>query len=358
MGPLAGPDASYGVGLKNGSKMAAQAINKAGGIDGKKIRLQYFNTNCDPTDGATVASDVVSEGDVYGALGDICSSAALAEIPILERGGVTLVSPGASAPTITTFVKNHHIEDWDRTVEEDSAQAPQMVYFATHILHKARLAVLYSNDDYGEGLFQAAQQYIGQHSGASIVASESYTPSETTDFAPQLTGLASSHPDAILMFGYYNDLGVAVGQMPAAGLGAVPLVTDTGAAFPQYMSLGGAATNGTYILDQYNSADSSPVNRAFAKAYAKEFGFQPDDIAAKTYPILFLFKKALEAGATKADLGRRMRAIALASSPIGAIRFTKYGDFIGHSTVVDVVRNKQIVLDTKFSSEMTKSGVY
>ena len=53
-GPLTGPNAAFGAQLKNGADQAAEDINEAGGITGKKIKLVFGDDVSDPKQGVSV----------------------------------------------------------------------------------------------------------------------------------------------------------------------------------------------------------------------------------------------------------------------------------------------------------------
>ena len=47
-GPMTGAVATIGEQLKNGAELAAQAINKSGGVNGKNIKVVIYDDACDP----------------------------------------------------------------------------------------------------------------------------------------------------------------------------------------------------------------------------------------------------------------------------------------------------------------------
>ena len=61
-GPITGANAATGAQMKNGVDQAAADINKAGGILGQKISVEYGDDVSDPKQGVSVANDFAGDG--------------------------------------------------------------------------------------------------------------------------------------------------------------------------------------------------------------------------------------------------------------------------------------------------------
>ena len=72
-GDLTGRTASFGVSTKNGVEMAADEINKAGGVMGRKIRVIVEDDQGEPNKAATVVSKLVNQDKVAAVLGEVAS---------------------------------------------------------------------------------------------------------------------------------------------------------------------------------------------------------------------------------------------------------------------------------------------
>ena len=55
-GPMTGPVAAIGEQMKRGAEAAAAAINEAGGVDGRKIKIVIEDDACDPKQAVAVAN--------------------------------------------------------------------------------------------------------------------------------------------------------------------------------------------------------------------------------------------------------------------------------------------------------------
>ena len=190
-----------------------------------------------------------------------------------------------------------------------------MATLAIKVLHENRVALLYSEDDYGEGLLQYIKPAIVKL-GGTIVDTETFTPSTTKDFTAQLTKIAAAKPQAIEIMGYYSDTGIAVAQMARAGIPAsVTRILPDSSAHPGFISLAGSAANGSVLLPFYYVNDPNPANVAFVKAFQARFHSLPDVNAVYGYDAMEAYIHAFENGATKASLAEKSAPLTLLRPP-------------------------------------------
>ncbi|WGF89747.1 ABC transporter substrate-binding protein [Marinivivus vitaminiproducens] len=348
IGPMTGDNAVYGVALQRGVELAVKQINAEGGVNGDEMVLDFLDTQCQATQAASAASRIASDPDVFAVIGDVCSSATLAALPIFYRAGLTEVSGSSTSPKITDVVQDSGYTNFARVIPSDAQQAVQLVNLAK-VLNKKRVAILYASDDFGQQLFQYQQDAM-PGSGLELVASETYTPAQTKNFTPQLTNIAGADPDVLLIDGYYNDAAAAVGQLSRVGLGDLAIIASAGVDQGDYMTLGGDATEGSYVFSYYNASNPSEANQAWVNAFQEAYGEMPNEQASYGYEIPFIYKLAIEQGATKDDLAEIVRGVTF-EGPTGTTRFDENGDVVGKAGVVMQVKDGAFVVDP----ELTKS---
>ena len=71
-GPMSGQYASFGSQLKAGAEMWLKHVNKKGGINGEKVKLEIGDDACDPKQAVAVANKFAGQGVAYVA-GHFCS---------------------------------------------------------------------------------------------------------------------------------------------------------------------------------------------------------------------------------------------------------------------------------------------
>jgi branched-chain amino acid transport system substrate-binding protein len=346
VGPLTGENAIYGTNLKNGVKLAVDEINEGGGIEGRTVQIKTFDDKCEPTEAATVAQRVVQEESIFAVMGPVCSSAALAALPIYQRAGLSVLSGSTTSPQLT----KEAFDNFSRTIPSDTAQGRDMAELAIEILDAQEVATIYASDDYAQPINSVVEGEI-EELGATLTTAETYTPSQTKDFTPQLTKIADGNVDALLMIGYFSDMGTMVSQLNRVGLENVRLVGSAGIAQPDYVKLGGQATEGSIIFSYYDPANPLPANKELVKRFKAAYGEEPNEQAAFGYELPFIYREAIEAGGTQEDLTDYVRDVHY-EGPTGVTEFDENGDVIGKAGVVLTVTDGNLSLDNDLTQQV------
>lgn len=350
VGPLTGENAVYGTNLERGVQLGVAELNDAGGIGGQQVQVETFDDRCDPTEAANVAQRITSDGSFFGVIGHVCSSSTLAGLPIYDRAGMAVVSGSSTAPNVT----QQGFDNFARTIPSDSAQGVAAAQLAIDVLGSDRVAIVYASDDYGQGLYEEASTAITEL-GGTVAGAETYTPGQTQDFTAQLTTIAGQDPGALLMLGYYNDMGTMVSQLERAGLSEVQLIGAAGVAQPDYAELGGEATEGTYLLSYYDPASPLPANAEFVERFEAEYGEPPNEQAAFGYEVPFIYAQAIENGATPEDAAQRIREVTY-EGPTGSTAFDENGDVTGKAGVVLLVEGGELTLDEELTTQLNEGA--
>src|ERR1051325_8965077 len=100
-GDLSGRTSSFGQSTKNGVEMAADEINKAGGINGRTVKVLTEDDQGEPNKAATVVSKLINQDKVIALLGEVASSNTLAAAPKAQEAHVPMISPSSTNATVT-----------------------------------------------------------------------------------------------------------------------------------------------------------------------------------------------------------------------------------------------------------------
>lgn len=344
---LSGENAQLGVETGQGIDLGINEINAAGGIDGKQIELTPFDDKCEATQAAAVANRVTSSGNFVAVIGNICSGATTAALPIYQRAGTAVLASTTSLPELS----QKGFTNFARVVASDAFQAAQVAKLAVVGLGAQKVALLYSNDDLGQSIASITKDTVEQE-GGQLVASESYTTGKQPDFSALLSNIAAADPDALILGGYYADMGAAVKQSARAFGDNPPLLVGGGQLqSPDFLELAGDAANGVYLSTLYDSSNPSEVNQAFVKNYQAAYGELPGVQAALGYATAQIFGDALKAA--KGDYANLIDQIKQVKyeGPIGKVEFDANGDNIAGSTVVVRVENGAFVVDPDLSAK-------
>lgn len=293
---LTGKEATFGTSSHRGTLLAIKEINAAGGVLGKPLELVYEDNRSMQGESATIAKKLITRDRVVALLGEVASGRSLEVAPIAQQYKVPMISPSSTNPQVTRTS-----EYVFRVCFTDPFQGRLLANFARNSLKAQKVAIL---SDVSQAYSVGLAQYFREPwlaGGGTIVADEKYTGGEK-DFRAQLTTIKAANPDAILVPGYYTDVGLIVAQARQLGIN-VPLFGGDGWEAPELIQIAGAqALEGTYYSTHFSPESTDPRVQQFVEAYKAEYGGQvPDAMAALGYDSVQVLADAIRrAGTTEA----------------------------------------------------------
>jgi branched-chain amino acid transport system substrate-binding protein len=292
---LTGKEAVFGQSSHKGTLLAIDELNAAGGVLGKKIEFIYEDNRSTPGESATIAKKLITRDKVVAILGEVASGRSLEAAPIAQSSGVPMISPSSTNPKVT--------ETGDyifRVCFTDPFQGRLLAEFAQRTLKAKKVAILSDvSAPYSMGLAQYFREPFLASAG-QIVSEQKYTGGDK-DFKAQLTVIKGTQPEAILVPGYYTDVGLIVAQARQLGI-TVPMFGGDGWEAPELIQIAGAeALAGTYYSTHFSPENSDPAVQKFVTAYRAKFnGETPDAMAALGYDSAMVLADAIRrAGGTE-----------------------------------------------------------
>ena len=101
---LTGDELSLDLPAANGAKLAAEEINAAGGVLGKKIDLIVRDSQYKMDVTAQIAQQFVEQDKVKAAVGFTDSDSVLAFGPIMQKAGIPFLTAGATSPKLPSQI--------------------------------------------------------------------------------------------------------------------------------------------------------------------------------------------------------------------------------------------------------------
>jgi branched-chain amino acid transport system substrate-binding protein len=284
-GALTGDQAAFGTSTVRGVRIAAEEINAAGGVLGRKIRLVVEDDQGKGEEAATVVTKLITSNDVAALIGENSSNQSLAAAPIAQANGVPMISPSSTNPAVTE--KGEYIF---RVCFTDPYQGKALAAFARRNLKLDTAAILQDQkNDYSVGLSEVFRREF-ESLGGKIVAQQSYSGGDT-EFRPQLTTIKKASPQALFIPGFYTEVGQIAIQARDLGL-TVPLLGGDGWDSPAVIKIGGRSIEGSYFSDHYFVGDTRPVVQKFVTEFEKRHGTKPEATAALGYDTLYIWANA------------------------------------------------------------------
>lgn len=285
--PFTGTEASWGADAREGIELAAEEINSAGSIEGKKIEIIFEDGQCKPAPAATAAQKLISVDNVHVIIGEICSSATLAIAPIAENSRTVLISPGSASPKITQ-AGDYIFRNWI----SDAFTGKKMAQLSYKDLAFKELAVLYINNEWGTGLKDSFEIEF-KKLGGKILASEA-VEQDAKDFRTQLAKIKAKKPKAIFMPVYYIEAALILKQAKELGIDAQFLSGDS-VEKPELIETAGELAEGIIFAAPFYDAESKEEKiRNFVNKYESRYGRKPGVVAAHAYDAMNIIVLALQ----------------------------------------------------------------
>ena len=297
---LSGDVATYGEANVQGIEMAAEEINKAGGIDGKQIELVKYDTKSDAAEATTLATKLMTQDKVITVIGPATSGGMKATIPVAEQNKIPVVSGSATADDVTvdaTGVKQFAF----RTCFNDSFQGTAAANYAVKKFDAKKAVILRdSSSDYSKGLADAFRTTFTE-AGGEIVSEDAYAKG-ADNFNAVMTKFKGQQFDVIYLPGYYTEAGKAIKQARDLGV-TQPILGGDGFDSPVLAEQAGAQLTDVYYTNHYSSEDQDPKVQEFIKAFKAKYNTDPNAFNALGYDTLKFVADGVKRAATKDGVG-------------------------------------------------------
>ena len=293
---LTGKEATFGTSAHEGTLLAIEQVNLAGGVLGKKIELITEDDQTKAGEPANAVNKLISKDGVVAILGEVASSRSLEAAPICQQNKIPMISPASTNPTVTQ--EGDYIF---RVCFNDTFQGGALANFASGTLKAKKVAILTDvKSDYSKGL---AKSFKGKFSGS--VGIELDFNGGDKDFKGQLTAIKSDAPDAIFLPGYYNDVALICIQAKQLGMN-IPIFGGDGWESESLLIIGKDAVEGHYFSTHCSIEQPTPEMSAFVVAYKKRFnGKTPDAMAVLGYDSAMVLVDAMKRANTTESVALR-----------------------------------------------------
>lgn len=288
LAPLTGDVSIYGTSTTNGIKIAINEINENGGILGKQIDYEVFDTKGDSTEAVTAYTRHLDNG-AFAIIGEVVSkpTAAVAEASVSD--GIPVITPTGTMPSITPGKENVF-----RQCFTDSYQGEVLARYVANELDAKTVGVVFNtSDDYSSG-FKDAFIEEAKANGIEVVGEEGYG-GQDTDFKPQLTKMVSSNPDVLLIPDYYKNVALIASQAREVGLNSTFVGPDGwDGVLSSIDDSNKEAVEGAYFSNHFSVKDTKENVSNFVSKYKDEYSEEPTAFSALGYDTVYMLKQAIE----------------------------------------------------------------
>lgn len=287
--PLTGKQAKFGEIEKNSFLMALEEINKAGGINGKKIDLIVEDDTSKPDVGRSAVEKLISQDKVVVIGGGYSSSVTFAMSAVAQQRKVPFVVNTGSADKITEQGWNYVFR-----INPPVSEYPKgLKSFLEEIVKPKSVVILYENSLFGQSgskKFAALMEKMG----IKVLMKEGYEAG-AVDFKPLLIKVKSEKPDFVYMISYVMDAALLMRQSKELNFNP-KLFVGGGAGFtlPEFAKNAGAASEFVFSATLWSPNLPYPGAKEYYDNYVKKYNSPTEYHGAEAYAAMQVIADALK----------------------------------------------------------------
>jgi branched-chain amino acid transport system substrate-binding protein len=323
--PLSGFQANGGQTVLGGVRLAAEEINRSGGLDGYRVVVEPLDDESD-SDVALAQVEQIEAAfqrgaEVLGIIGHLNSGQTLAAMTHYATMDLVVITPTASEQSLT----QKGYTNFFRVNANDAVQAEVDARFLVDELGAQRVAVVFNDTEYGQGLARSLKEELIAL-GADIVV-EIEVEEGQAHYGTEVAQIQSANPDAIFYAGYEIEAPYLRSELVRANI-IVPMLCSDGAFLAATIDEAEGTAEGMYV-SAFAPSPRAVGDETWFKAYQAVEYRNPDTYSVNGYVAMqVLAEGARRAGSLDAD---RM-AQALRQNPVptllNELRFDAHGDLL------------------------------
>jgi branched-chain amino acid transport system substrate-binding protein len=300
-GPFTGGSSSMGVSMRDGVRLAADEINKAGGVLGRQIQLVERDDEAKNERGAQIAQELINKEKVVAVVGYINTGVGLASERFFQDAKIPVMNNVATGSVLT-----HQFDDQPenyvfRNSANDSIQAPMIVDEAITRRGFKKVAILADSTNYGQLGRADLEKALGLK-GVKPVAVEKFNIKDV-DMTAQLLKAKEAGAEVVLTYGIGPELAQIANGMTKLGW-KVPMIGSWTLSMANYIDNAGPGGEGARMPQTFIQEPTTPKRQSFIISYLKTFNpknarMDSPVSAAQGYDSVYLLAAAIkQAGST------------------------------------------------------------
>ncbi|MFM9424615.1 branched-chain amino acid transport system substrate-binding protein [Variovorax sp. GrIS 2.14] len=295
-GPFTGGSSSMGVSMRDGVRLAAAEINKAGGVLGRQIELVERDDEAKNERGVQIAQEFINKEKVTAVVGYINTGVALASQRFFQDAKIPVLNNVATGSIITKQFDKDPENYVFRNAAHDSIQAPMIVEEAITRRGFKKVAILADSTNYGQ-LGREDLEKALKAKGITPVAVEKFNIKDV-DMTAQLLKAKEAGAEAILTYGIGPELAQIANGMTKLGW-KVPMVGSWTLAMANFIDNAGPGGDGARMPQTFIQEPTTPKRKAFIDNFVTTFKPKNNRMdspvsAAQGYDSIYLLAAAIK----------------------------------------------------------------
>ena len=329
---MSGPGSYFGAQDKQGIELALDQLNKSG-VNGYKFEIQYEDSACGPLPASQAAKRLIDQYKPDVLIGEECSDATLAIMPIVEQAKIPLINAGSSSIKITdpgnpwTF----------RIMPNEVMQGVDIATNAYKRLNARTAVLLHENTNAGIGNAQVFADTFTKL-GGKVLADIGFGR-DVNDFTAIATRIAGMGQADVIPTYTLEGQGLKItqalmqaGVVKGGGGNSIQLGTIW---LPfGFEQKAGKAALGYIRIVQFDPTDQRSQVHDFVQAFKAKFNSEPTHLNAHAYDQILLIADVVKRGGMDAQSIRDLLAQTKNFSGVtGSVEFDKTNQNIKMDTV-------------------------
>jgi len=297
--------ASVAVGTEIAVDIAVAEINAAGGVNGKKIRVEKFDTGGDAKNAQVAVQKFVEDIKALAVIGPFSSQEAQVGFAAGERLEIVQIPNAATAPGLTKDRK------WAFRVTEDEGKQFGRLLKTMAVkggVNNKTAAVMYPSDEFvGKSLASWMPNLLEANGWKMVIPAEGF-PTNATDLSPHITKLKGNSPGVFAFAGLPEGTAKVMKELRRQGHNST-LIGGQIFADPDIGKVLGADGEGATYVSWY-WWDTNDRTREFEKKFldeAKKRGVNKSGahhVDASAYDIVYVFADSMRRANVTGDAAK------------------------------------------------------
>ncbi|SLM28547.1 Extracellular ligand-binding receptor [Desulfamplus magnetovallimortis] len=339
-GCITGQLADLGIAGRNAVTLAVEEINRAGGINGRKIELIVKDDANTPETAIRVDRELIAEG-VVAIIGHVTSSMSIAALPVANKNKIIMLSP-----TSTTNELSGKDDYFFRVTSPDRIQSEIMAKHAFNKLNLRRVACLYdlSNRGFTQGWADNFRTLFEQL-GGTVAVSVTFHAKEKFSYLEIAGQLMNFQPDSILIISGALHTAMFCQQIRKT-TPDIPILSSGWAGTNELIHQGGSSVEGIIFPQVFNQNSRHLPYLTFRESYRERFMIEPNFASMCSYEAATFLFNILDGWDGKSDLKQILLDHSTHQGLQGEISLDKYGDASRSQFIVTVNDGSFAIVDT------------
>ncbi len=287
---LSGVTAVQGVNNANAVRLAFDAVNEKGGINGRKIRYIVEDSQYQVPRAVQAMNKLVNNDGVFITIEDGGTPMNNATFPMAIEKGVPKLLPLSAARSMYEPFHRLKFSQYSSYVDQMRAGVK---YFVEQ-RGKHAICAMYQDTDFGKDVLAGTVQQT-EAMGMKVVATTAHKPTDT-DFTAPVAKLRDAKCDLITMGTIVRDSTLIIATVKKLGWN-VDLLGQVAAYDTAIAEAPGDVAEGFYAMSPSLYAypdDQRPAIKAFAQAYKAKYGFEVNYLGEMGYTSAQIAIEALQ----------------------------------------------------------------